>query len=216
MANEVVLGYTIGETGHREWIGSLLRAVSGPNADPAIGGVISSSAGPLLALGRNLLVKQFLSLDFDWLLSVDTDIVFSTDTVSRLLRLADPVNRPVVSALYSVFIDGQRYPAAYINQADEGEPLDVVPISEVEAYLDAQHVFAIGAGCMLVHRSVFETIRKDAGGEDCWFREGVIEGRDHGEDISFCIRCAISGFPVFVASNVKVGHMKTALLGEVN
>lgn len=210
MANEVLLGYTIGEHGHREWIASMLRAVSGPQADQAIGGVISSSAGPLLALGRNLLVKQFLGLDYEWLFNVDTDIVFNTDTVSRLLAYADPVERPIVSALYWVFANGAKVPAAYVNCGKDGE-LDVKPVTgEVSG-----QVFATGLGCILIHRSVFETIQKDAGGDHCWFREGVIEDRDHGEDISFCIRCAISNFPIHLDTDVRVGHMKTALLGEV-
>lgn len=214
MSGEVLLGYTIGEHGHREWINSMFNAVAGPNADPAIGGVISSSAGPLLALGRNLLVKQFLDHNYEWLCSVDTDIVFRTDTVSRLLASADPIERPIMSALYHVFNNGKKVIAAYYNYGQDGE-LDVRPVSEIDAYNPVTDVFAVGAGCLLVHRSVFETIRKDAGDDNCWYREGVIDKRDHGEDISFCIRAHISGFPVHLNNKVWVGHMKTALLGEV-
>lgn len=209
----VMFGYTIGEWARREFLNCTLNAVSGPEADPAIGGVISSSAGPLLALGRNLLVKQFLSYDLDWLCTVDTDIVFKTDTISRLLASADPVERPIMSALYYVFKEAQKMPAAYINKG-EGENLDIWPMPE-EAGEEVARVFSVGAGFLLVHRSVFETIQKDAGGDNCWFREGVIEGRDFGEDTSFCIRAAISGFPVHVNRGIRVGHVKSAILGEV-
>ena len=216
----VMLGYVAGGSGRgeaswvrAEFLQSMLNAVSGPDADPAIGGVISSSAGPLLALGRNLLVEQFLTYDLEWLCTIDTDIVFSTYAVSRLLEDADPIHRPIVSALYYVFEDGKKIPAAYVNMS-ENEELDIHPIEDIK---DDQivRVFSVGAGCLLVHRSVFETIKRDAAGERCWFREGVIAGRDFGEDVSFCIRAAISSFPVYVNTGVQVGHMKTAMLGEV-
>ena len=209
----VMLGYVSGGWVRAEFLGSVLNAVSGPDSDPAIGGVISSSAGPLLALGRNLLVEQFLSYDLEWLCSVDTDIVFATDAVSRLLKDADPIHRPIVSALYYIFEDGVKMPAAYEN-CSEDETLDIHPI---EDYVEdsVMRVFGVGAGFLLVHRSVFETIRKDSAGERCWFREGVIAGRDFGEDMSFCIRAAISRFPVHVNTGVQVGHIKSAQLGEV-
>lgn len=213
MDRSVLIGYTIGEWGRREWFSAMFSAVSGPNADQAIGGVISSSAGPLLALGRNLLVKQFLEHEHEWLCMVDTDIVFSSNAVSRLLRDADPVERPIVSALYYVFENGKKVAAAYVNMGEDGE-LDVHSLEDMKPG-EVVRVFGVGVGFLLVHRSVFETIAKDAGGDSCWFREGVIKGRDFGEDISFCIRAAISGFPIHVNTDVKVGHIKSAMLGEV-
>jgi len=209
----VMLGYVSGGTCRVEFLGAVLNAVSGPDADPAIGGVISSSAGPLVALARNLLAEQFLTYELEWLCMVDTDIVFAPDAVSRLLEDADPIHRPVVSALYYIFEDGQKIPAAYVNMS-EGSELDIHPIEDIR---DDQivRVFSVGAGFLLVHRSVFETIKKDSAGERCWFREGVIAGRDFGEDVSFCIRAAISGFPVHVNTGVQVGHIKSAMLGEV-
>lgn len=213
MQGPVMLGYTSGGWVRTEFLNSVLNAVSGPDSDPDIGGVISSSAGPLLALGRNLLVEQFLSHDLEWLCTVDTDIVFASDAVTRLLVDADPIHRPIVSALYYIFDNGVKMPAAYENTSDD-ETLDIHPVPDLSDN-GVRRVFGVGAGFLLVHRSVFETIRKDAAGERCWFREGVIAGRDFGEDMSFCIRAAISGFPVFVNTGVQVGHIKSAQLGEV-
>jgi GT2 family glycosyltransferase len=214
MSGEVLLGFVSAGTIRAEFMNSVLNAVSGPDADPAIGGVISSSAGPLLALGRNLLVQQFLGKDHEWLCCVDTDIVFSTDSVSRLLEVADPVDLPVVSALYHVFWDGKKIPAAYKATIDsEGSMtmnyIDPVPESSV------MRVDAVGAGFMMVHRSVFENIQKRASGQPAWFRESVIGGRDHGEDISFCLRCAGVSARIYLHTGVQVGHIKSAMLGEV-
>lgn len=225
MANEVLLGYVSAGLGRVEFMNSVLSAVSGPDADPAIGGVISSSAGPLLALGRNLLVRQFLGHDKEWLCCVDTDIVFATDAVSRLLEVADPVERPVVSALYHVFWEGEKIPAAYKAAVDKDGGLTLSHIRYAKVNKDIcvegsegqniVRVDAVGAGFMLVHRSVFERIEKLADGQPCWFRETVVDGKDHGEDVSFCFRCAAVDAKIFLLPNVQVGHIKSAMLGEV-
>lgn len=225
MSSEVLLGYVSAGLARVEFMNSVLNAVSGPDADPAIGGVISSSAGPLLALGRNLLVRQFLSHDKEWLCCVDTDIVFSTSAVSNLLAAADPVERPIVSALYHVFWEGEKIPAAYKGTLTEDGALTLSHIRYAlvnkDIYVEGQggqnivRVDAVGAGFMLVHRSVFERIAKLADGQPCWFRETVVDGKDHGEDVSFCFRCAAVEAKIWLHVGVQVGHIKSAMLGEV-
>jgi GT2 family glycosyltransferase len=212
MSGNVMLGFIHGGWTRAEFLNSMLNAVCGPQCDPAIGGVISSSAGPLVALARNNLASQFLASDMEWLCSVDTDIVFATDAISRLLASADPEERPIMSGLYHVFENGKKIQAVYWNRGEQNE-LDVVPMELV--YDDpAARVFAVGAGFLLVHRSVFEKIQKMSDGQPCWFRETVIDERDFGEDMSFCLRANVAGFPIHVNTGVRVGHIKSAMLGE--
>lgn len=226
MSGEVLLGFVSAGMCRVEFMNSVLNAVSGPDADPAIGGVISSSAGPLVALGRNLLVKQFLEHDKEWLCTIDTDIIFAHDTISMLLNAADPFDRPVMSALYHVFWEGEKIPAAYkgVVDAEGGLTLSHIRYTEVNGYVMVEgieapnpvtRVDAVGAGCMLVHRSVFERIQKLGSGQPCWFRESVIDGKDHGEDVSFCFRCAAVDAKIYLNTGVQVGHVKSAMLGKV-
>lgn len=213
MSGEVLLGYVSGGWGRIEFFNSVLNAVSGPEADPAIGGVISSSAGPLLALGRNLLVKQFLSHGKEWLCSIDTDIVFANDAISRLLEVAHPEERPVVSALYHIFWEGRKIPAAYKASLDTEGGLIMGHLQEVPENC-VTRVDATGAGMLLVHRSVFENIQESTG-QDCWFHEMVIDSKDIGEDISFAFRCAAVEAHIYLHTGVQVGHIKSAMLGKV-
>lgn len=215
MSGEVLLGYVSGGWARTEFMNCVLNAVSGPESDPAIGGVISSSAGPLLAVGRNLLVQQFLGHDKEWLCSIDTDIVFAPDAISRLLAVADPTERPVVSALYHIFWDGKKTPAAYKAKINEDNAMTMNNIGEPENDFTLMRVDAVGAGFLLVHRSVFENIQKQADGQPAWFRELVINGKDVGEDISFCLRCAAVPAGVYLYTGVQVGHIKSAMLGSV-
>lgn len=218
MSGEVLLGYVSAGWCRTEFMNSILNAISGPDADPAIGGVISSSAGPLLAYGRNLLAKQFLAHDKEWLCTIDTDIVFAPNTISRLLEVAKQ-GSPVVSALYHIFWDGKKTPAAYrASMIDGSVSIDNITIDRQDGWENADpliEVDAVGAGCLLIHRSVFENIQKKNNDQECWWREMVIDNKDHGEDISFCIRCANIGVQIMLHTGVQVGHVKSAMLGKV-
>jgi hypothetical protein len=44
----------------------------------------------------------------------------------------------------------------------------------------------------------------------------IVDGRQQGEDLSFCLRCAMAEIPVYVHTGVQVGHMKAVQLGQVS
>jgi GT2 family glycosyltransferase len=211
MSGEVLLGYVTGGMNRDEFMDSVIVSIL---SDDAVGGYIKVNPGPLVALGRNLLTGQFLGRDQEWLMMVDTDIVFAKDAVSRLLASADPVERPIMSGLYHIFEKGRKVPAVYANVADDPGGIDLVPYDAPDEDIVAQ-AFSVGAGFLLVHRSVFEKIRDMSEGQASWFREIVVDGRDFGEDISFCLRANVAGFPIHVNTGVRVGHIKSAMLGEV-
>jgi GT2 family glycosyltransferase len=211
MGGNVILGYITSGNNRDEFMDSIINALL---SDDAVGGYIKVNPGPLVALGRNLLTTQFLGRDLEWLMMVDTDIVFKKDAVSRLLASADPVERPIVSGLYYIFEKGKKVPAVYANVAEEPGSIDLTPYDAPDEDIVAQ-AFAVGAGFLLVHRSVFEKIKDMSEDQPSWFREIVVDGRDFGEDISFCLRANVAGFPIHINTGVRVGHIKSAMLGEV-
>jgi hypothetical protein len=74
-----------------------------------------------------------------------------------------------------------------------------------------QEVDATGCHCLLVHRSVFETIQSEHPYR--WFREDLIaEDTISGEDIWFCIEARKAGFPLFVDTRLESGHVKPVVL----
>ena len=52
----VMLGYIHGGTVRAEFMASVLAVLAGPHTSPLIGGVVDGSAGPLVAMARNMLV----------------------------------------------------------------------------------------------------------------------------------------------------------------
>ena len=210
----VLLGYIHGGTVRAEFMRSVLGAVTGPGACPLIGGVTDCTAGPLVAMARNMLARQFLDGPFEWLWSVDTDIMFDPGTLPALAGPADAAERPAVSALYWVSSAETSVPCMYrAHAAGDGE-LTFSPFRDWPAGTLLK-VHAVGAGCLLVHRDVLEKIAADAGGADVWFREAAHGSRHIGEDLSFCIRVGGSGFPLWVHTGVQVGHVKPVIMGEV-
>jgi GT2 family glycosyltransferase len=209
-----VFGYVHGGWCRAEFVSSLLNALSGPQASKVVGGAFSTTAGPLLALGRNTLTTHFLQTDVEWLCMVDTDIVFAGDTADRLLASADPAERPVVGSLYHVFEHDRPVPATWYNAAQA--PVLDLRNKDVGEDCGLVEVTATGCGFLLVHRDVFLKIREEGDGEPCWFREATIDGKDIGEDVSFCLRVRMCGWPVYVNTDLQVGHIKHGMLGKVN
>jgi hypothetical protein len=115
--------------------------------------------GSNLSAPRNTLVRRFLEYGLaDWMLMLDTDMVFRPDLLERLLEHADPVEAPIVGGLCFGFDDkGDIQPTLFGLVGDEGSP-QVIRYHEWPPDSMFQ-VAATGAACLLIHKSVFEAIR---------------------------------------------------------
>lgn len=177
-----------------------------------LGQIGSIVAGPRIGENRNRMVDAFATTDFEWLWMVDADMVFAPDALERLLA----TKHHVVGGLC---------------RTSEGKPTmwrftDGLDTERVEAWDDGDivEVDATGTGCLLIHRSVLSRMKAkyaslESGAENPypWFIDGLCsrKGDPLGEDTAFCVRARGLGIPIFVHTGVKVGHVKTTILGEV-
>jgi GT2 family glycosyltransferase len=149
---------------------------------------------------------------------VDTDMGFTKDTVDRLVASADKHDRPVVGGLCFALrgapkqvtpLNGLRYrivPTVYEYRELEDDrgftPIFDYPRNQL------MQVHGTGAACLLIHRTVLE----DMGGKyDTWFQTIHDGDRNYSEDLSFCMRLALMGVPLFVDTAVKTTHDKGGL-----
>lgn len=170
-----------------------------------------------IVTGRNAVARSFLDDSAaEWLWQVDADMGFAPDTVERLVAAADPVKRPVVGGLAfaqkkagrgqfgGVIYRAQPTLYSYVERDDE---VGFAPRFE---YPDNKlvEVSATGGACVLIHRSVLAGIRDEFG--DVWFDQIVhpIGPTTFSEDLSFCVRVAALGLPLFVHTGVKTTHDK--------
>lgn len=155
-------------------------------AKSAVAGIevgLTTSSGTLIADQRNNLAKACLDEGFDWLLMLDSDMRFPSDTLARMLDR----NVPIVTANYST----RRAPA---------EPVCFKSIGTLEKLYTEEDSTGIeecaanGLGVALVHRTVFEQTPKP------WFNIPYIPATDGhwGEDVWFCNQVRKAGFPVMV------------------
>lgn len=182
------------------------------------GGRLATQAGANLAGPRNGLVRRFLEFGkADWLWMIDSDMTFLPDTLERLLEFADPEKAPIVGGLCFGFDEkGDIQPTLFGLVGDEERP-QVIRYHEWPPEAMFQ-VAATGAACLLIHKTVLETLRDirppNRGGRrgfnDAfpWFQEVEHDGEAVSEDITFCWRAGLAGIPIYVNTAVQLGHIK--------
>lgn len=159
--------------------------------------------GTVLSDLRIGIAKYALSKNVDYLMWLDSDMHFPRDTVNRLLEH----NKDIVAATYSTRIKPQRS-VAFVDENDHDKRLIVKT--------GLHKVYAVGTGCMLVHRKVFETLPQP------WFNHVWNSDTENfsGEDIHFCRLAGEHNFDVFVDVDLsfEVAHYgtKAYMLQETN
>ena len=195
------------------------------DAGKRICGDIHLQSGPRIAEARSQIVDHFLQhppyQEAEWLWMLDSDMTFQPDTLERLMEVADRDEAPIVGGL--CFGGGlhRMFPTIYRGVQEDGgvaiEPMDDYPRDQLVK------VAATGAACLLVHRDVFVAMGQAFGTNSDgrpnpypWFSEGLCDwkGRPYGEDTAFCMRAQQLGFPVFVDTRIKLGHVKSMEITE--
>ena len=171
-----------------------------------------------IAQGRNSCVEAFLEKGTaDWLLFIDTDQTFPPNLLERMIASADPVERPILSALIMGHRTGGKIaPACALLHDDHLVVPDTIPA--------VQHwpVAAVGTGCVLIHRTVLEAVQAKYGDDPYPFFTAHMPHEENGkvehigEDYAFCLRAASLGFPSYVDTTIDVGHIKTHTLTEAD
>jgi hypothetical protein len=196
---------------------SMIKAVSYTMQYPGLfSGYLRWTGGPLITKARTEVVKHFLHrTDADWLLMIDSDMVFDPDTIYRLWSNARPVERPIVAGhCYAMMAERGPVPTMWL-EAGPDAPGPFIPF---EGYpKDALvPVGATGAACLMIHRSVFEKLQAEhpEGYPYPWFEEARWNNLPVGEDLTFCIRARKAGFPIFVDTGLDIGHVKPQLVNH--
>lgn len=217
MANpedKVVVGYCNPGSVHAAFHESLLNLMvyDAQTTNRIIGGggriAVQSSAN--ISTARNDIVRQFLDeSEADWLWMVDTDMTFAADTLELLLENADPDLAPIVGGLCFGIDDGWLFPTLYDLRPNEESPVVRYHTFPPNAMFQ---VAATGAACTLIHRTVLAKVREQSGSEFSqaypWYQEREHAGMRIGEDVTFCLRAGLCGFPIYVNTGVTLGHVK--------
>jgi hypothetical protein len=177
-----------------------------------VAGLLNEWSSANVSSPRNNLTRQFVD-DYtaDWLLWIDSDMGWEPDAVERLLAVADPAKAPIVGGLCFGMAGGKLFPTIY-QLAQRDGALTTIRVGEFPDDSMLQCA-ATGAAFLLIHRSVLVAIRaREFNKTFPWFQEGELNGLPSGEDVTFCLRAGLCGFPVHVNTGVAIGHHKSQLL----
>lgn len=147
-----------------------------------------------LEKARNIFRKKVLEENFDYLLTVDQDIIVPPNVLQKLIN----AKKDLISAVYFTHMEKngivKTIPVLFINTAN---PEQVTHLSIDEAFKDQIiKIRACGLGCLLISKKCLEKV-------DFNF-ESNFPG---GEDVYFCKQAQEKGFEIFADTSVKCRHL---------
>ena len=162
----------------------------------------------LITKARNALVADFLESDATDLLFIDSDIIFKSDDVLRLLALSG--NKDITAGAYPRRAkDKKFFTDIYLDEQNQIEFRDGM-----------LRVDRIGTGFMLIRRHVLETMK--ANHPEWGYYNNVNDRTDYalfdfelkngeyyGEDYTFCNRAKADGFSIYLDPEINLPHIGT-------
>lgn len=151
-------------------------------------------ADSLVYDARNTLVNQAIEMDAEYLLFVDSDMVFDLNGLQKLLDR----NVDVCTGLY-VERNGEHRPTIYSDldiRTKENEAYKV-HCDKIEPFFKVK---GCGMGFCLIKTDVFKKIIQRYG--DCFQPVCGL-----GEDLSFCWKCEQLDIDIWCDSTFEIGHI---------
>lgn len=149
------------------------------------------SARDRMVDSRNILRQYSLANNYDYLLSLDADIVLQPDVLKSLIFH----KKDILSAVYFRELtnkDGQTKIFPLILEADKGNPDIIRPVQDIITHRLVK-IAMCGLGCVLISRKVLEKIK---------FR--YLTGFD---DDAFCLDAREQGFDIFADTSIICKHL---------
>lgn len=152
--------------------------------------------------------------EIDYILMLDSDIVFHPDQVLQLINhqkdvvsgyyvYAGEETKPIQDRLISTGIWSEEY--FKINKH-----FQTFTVGELDKKNDLVEVDWIGLGFCLVKRDVFKKIKYP------WFSSELVKidkmVDTTSEDVGFCRKISKAGIKILLDPKLKVGHLKTVIL----
>jgi len=160
---------------------------------------------------RNGLTEGFLTTNTEWILWLDSDMTFPKETLVELFKVAEEKDAKMVTGIYYQRKD-KNLPVLW-SRGEETEHIGLSGMeskrAETNKYVGAfcfpnPHkkepfkVHAAGFGCVLIHRSVFETL------DNPWFQ---FVPKTCSEDFYFFVNAKEAGFELWATPNLDLGHI---------
>lgn len=141
----------------------------------------------------------------DWLLMLDTDLEFDPDLCARMVGTMTKYNLDVLTGVYCFKSQPHTPVLYYWNESTDRTEM----IGDWDRSAELFEIGAAGGGCLLIHRRVFDKIKKELG-ERPFDRMPATnwKGATHGEDHSFFRRLRQVGIKAVCAPKIHCYHLR--------
>lgn len=156
---------------------------------------LAFQVGSLIYTSRDNLSKKAINMGADYVLWLDSDMVFEPDILEKLFKTMD--KDTIVTGLYFRRV-APFAPVLFdkLEKTDEG-----VEWSEFETIPDTPfEVGGCGFGCVLMPTEAAVAVSLN-------FREMFNPMKGAGEDLSFCWRARHSGYKIICDPSITLGHV---------
>lgn len=158
---------------------------------------VSFLMGSLIYDSRNKLAGYAVQMEADYMLWLDSDMVFPPDTLERMMKTIEENDIDILCGLY--FRRTHPFTPVLFNKLErDGETLVFEDVKEIPE--DLFEVAGCGFGCVLMKTDVLFDIGIN------WFTPYI----DAGEDCAFCMRAREKGYKIYCDPSISLGHMAYA------
>jgi GT2 family glycosyltransferase len=195
---KIMLAVPCDEVIHQKVVGRLFQIVIRNSDKYDINVWISTMKD--IGAHRNVLARDFLKTDCDFLIMVDTDnpppenMLELVELDKEVIGLPTPICMEWIQGIldfrWNIFAHKEHMPEGLYAVKDKGEGL--------------QEVEAVGSGAMIIRRDVLEKIKHPF----TTLRDEE-DLRKVGTDIAFCKRCKEAGVKVWTHWDYTCSHFKT-------
>ena len=161
-----------------------------------------SSSGFPWDVARNHCALTCMEKGFDYLFFIDQDVIPPKDVLQRLISH----QVQIAGGIYRQKFAPHNWCIFKAVKTQNGID-DKIPVAPTGGLIPVDY---IGAGCLLIHRRVFELLPFP------WFRWTLTPDNPSGrsEDFYFSDLCRDNGIKIFADTSILCGHVCTTLLTE--
>lgn len=166
---------------------------------------VSFNKGSLIYDARNQLVNTALKAEADWLLWLDSDMVFNPGLLEDMFKTARENDADFVTGVYFRRVEPYT-PTLFATL--EMEPPSWTPVDEIPT-----HPFPVagcGFGAVLLSMQVVWDVCSKFGRNPFNPLEGM------GEDLAFCWRARQCGYEIIADPNLVLGHMGHTMITKAH
>lgn len=161
---------------------------------------VSFLIGSLVYDSRNRLTAYAVAMEADYILWLDSDMVFAPDVLERMMRVLDEHDDiDIISGLYCR--RATPFTPVAFDKLEIGEDGNLVFEDMKEIPGGLKEVAGVGFGCVLMKTDcIFDMANEHKG---AWFTPMA----NAGEDCAFCIRAREYGYKIYLDPSIEFGHM---------